>query len=166
MTTLYKACKQNASPTYSIHYDVPMKDRSRRIYVVRMIEVEHICDPQQLPNFKNIQKKFPLLFMRKILQNLKHLDQNVWTNNGTKRIYTPPAASEFKSQILEAKKQIKTPNSKSPDFKSKVSKDTQSVNILQCASGRVKAILLIRDSIEIYCPMEGLILGIFSVPQE
>ena len=69
-----------------------------------------------------------------ILQNLKYLGQNVPTNNGTKRIYTPPAASEFELQVPEAEKQIKTPNSKSLDFKSKVSKDTQLVNILQSAS--------------------------------
>ena len=81
---------------------------------------------------KNIDKR--KVFMHKILQNLKYLGPNNSTNNGTKRIYAPPAASEFKFQIPEAKKQIKTPNSKSPDFKSKVSKDTQSVNILQCAS--------------------------------
>ena len=72
--------------------------------------------------------------MPKILQNLKYLGQNISTNNGTKRIYAPSAASEFESQIPEAEKQIKTPNSKSLDFKSKVSKDTQLVNILQSAS--------------------------------
>ena len=33
-TTLYKACKLDASLTQAIHYDVPIKDRSRRIYVV------------------------------------------------------------------------------------------------------------------------------------
>ena len=69
---------------------------------------------------ENIDKK--KVFMHKILQNLKYLGPNTLTNNGTKRIYTPPAASEFKFQIPEAKKQTKTPNSKSY-FKSKVSKD-------------------------------------------
>ena len=44
-----------------MHYDVPMKDRSGRIYLVRMIEDEYICDPQQLPNFDNIWKKFSWL---------------------------------------------------------------------------------------------------------
>ena len=38
-----------------------MKDRCGGTYVVRMIEVDHICDPQQLPNFENIQKRFPWL---------------------------------------------------------------------------------------------------------
>ena len=61
MTTLYKACEQNTSPTQAIHYDVPMKDRSVRTYVARMIKEDHICNPQQLPNFENIQKKFPWL---------------------------------------------------------------------------------------------------------
>ena len=47
------------------------------------------------------------VFMQKILQNLKYFGQNVSKNNKTKRIYTPPAASEFDFQIPEARKQIK-----------------------------------------------------------
>ena len=71
--------------------------------------------------------------MHKLLQNLKDLSPTTSMSNGTKRIHTPPAVSKFELQIPEAKKQTKTPNSKS-DFKSKVSKDTQLVNILQSAS--------------------------------
>ena len=56
------------------------------------------------------------------------------TNKDTKRIYTPPAASEFKFEIPEAQKHIKTQYSKFPDSKSKVSKDSLLVNILQSAS--------------------------------
>ena len=36
-------------------------DRSGRTHVIRMIKVDHICDPQRLPNFENIQKRFPWL---------------------------------------------------------------------------------------------------------
>ena len=61
MTTLYKACKQDTLPAQAIHYDIPMKDKSGRTYVVWMIKVDHICDPQQLPNVENIQKRFPWL---------------------------------------------------------------------------------------------------------
>ena len=42
---------------------------------------------------KNIDQK--KVFMHKLLQNLKHLGPNTSINNGTKRIYTPPAVSEF-----------------------------------------------------------------------
>ena len=61
MTTLYKACNQDALPALNIHYNVPMRDRSGKTYVVRMIKVDHICDPQQFPNFKNIHRRFPWL---------------------------------------------------------------------------------------------------------
>ena len=53
-TILYKVCKTDTSPAQAMHYDVPMKDRSGSIYLIRMIGVEHICQPQQLPNFNNI----------------------------------------------------------------------------------------------------------------
>ena len=80
---------------------------------------------------KNINKK--KVFMHKILQNLKDLSPTTSMSNGTKRIHTPPAVSEFELQIPQAKKQTENPNRKL-DSKSKVRKDTQSVNILQCAS--------------------------------
>ena len=53
-TILYKACKTDALPAQAIHYNIPMKDRSRDIYLICMIRVQHICKPQELPNFDNI----------------------------------------------------------------------------------------------------------------
>ena len=80
---------------------------------------------------ENINKKKE--FMHKLLQNLKDLGPTTLMSNGTKRIYTPWVVSELELQTPEVKKQTETPNSKS-DYKSKVRTDTQSVNILQCAS--------------------------------
>ena len=68
-----------------------------------------------------------------MLQNLKDLGTTTLMSDGTKRIYNPPAISEFELQTPEVKKQTETPNTKS-DFKSKVRTQTQAVIILQCVS--------------------------------
>ena len=52
---------------------------------------------------KNIENK--KISMQKILQNLKYFGQDVSMKINTKRIYTPPSASEFEFEILEARNQ-------------------------------------------------------------
>ena len=77
---------------------------------------------------ENINKKKELI--NRMLQNLKDLSTTTSMSDGTKRNYTPLAISEFGLQTFEVKKRTETPNIES-DFKSKVRKQTQAVNILQ-----------------------------------
>ena len=45
MTSLYRACEQDVQPALCTHYDVLMRDRSGKDHIIRVIEVDHICDP-------------------------------------------------------------------------------------------------------------------------
>ena len=57
-TLLYKACETKPSSSQALYFDIPMKDRSGNIYIIRMIGVRYICEPQELPHFDNIRQRF------------------------------------------------------------------------------------------------------------
>ena len=61
MTSLYRACDHDVQPALCIHCDVSMRDRSGRTHVIRIIEVDHICDLQRLPILEKNHKRFQWL---------------------------------------------------------------------------------------------------------